>query len=265
MPRAIVIHPGFHKTGTSTLQQVLRLNRPALKRQLRIVLRGEMRDLVHAARGYSTWRDPFTLDKFARRFRDLLERLGRMPKRVLCLSCEELSGHLPGREGIPDYSAATVLAAEMARIAAEVHPGTPLHFHLTLRQTEPWLRSAYWEHVKASSMTKGWEEFAEATRPGADLAAAADAMAAALPCPVHRSWLEESATLPLGPAGPLLELCGVSGEALRGLEPVPPANTRPDDSVLLALLAANRDYTDRDARAAAKQAILSAAQERPRD
>lgn len=262
MPRAIVIHPGFHKTGTSTLQQLLRHNRPALKGQLRIVLRGEMRDLVHAARGYSSWRDPFTLDKFAHRFRALLEKLGKMPKRVLCLSSEELSGHMPGREGIPDYSAAPVLAAEMARIAAEMHPGTPLTFHLTLRQPESWLRSAYWEHVKASSMTQGWEAFAKATRPAADLAAAADAIAEALPCPVHRSWLEETAGQPLGPAGPLLALCGLSDDVLRGLDPVPPVNARLDDSVLLALLAANRDYTDRDARAAAKQAILSAAQEK---
>lgn len=262
MPRAIVIHPGFHKTGTSTLQQVLRRNRPALKGQVRIVLRGEMRDLVHAARGYSTWRDPFTLDKFAHRFHALLDKLGRMPKRVLCLSCEELSGHLPGREGIPDYSAATVLTAEMARIAAEMHPGIPLSFHLTLRQPESWLRSAYWEHVKSSSMTLGWDDFAAASRPGADLTAAADAMAEALPCPVHRSWLEDTAALPLGPAVPLLDLCGISEQAQRGLERVAPANTRHDDSVLLALLAANRDYTDRDARLAAKQAILAAAQEK---
>lgn len=261
MPRAIVIHSGFHKTGTSTLQQVLKRNRPVLKGQVRIVLRGEMRDLVHAARGYSTWRDPFTLDKFARRFRDLLEHLGRMPKRVLCLSSEELSGHLPGREGIPDYSAAPILAAEMARIAAAVHPKTPLSFLLTLRQPEPWLRSAYWEHVKASSMTRDWQEFVAATRPGADLAAAAAAIAAAQPNPVHRVWLEDCAGAPLGPAGPLLELCGIGAEQQATLSPVAPANTRADDTVLLALLAANRDYTDRDARLAAKQAILRAAQE----
>ncbi|TDK46788.1 hypothetical protein [Antarcticimicrobium luteum] len=265
MPRAIVIHSGFHKTGTSTLQQVLRHNRPALKGRVRIVLRGEMRDLVHAARGYSSWRDPFTLDKFARRFRALLEKVGPLPNRVLCLSCEELSGHLPGREGIADYSAAAVLASDMARIAGKMHPGTPLCFVLTLRRPESWLRSAYWEHVKASSMTQAWPDFAAATRPGADLAVAADTMAAALPCPVHRIWLEDCADAPLGPAGPLLDLCGTPAEAQRGLTPVPPANARLDDSVLLALLAANRDYTDRDARAAAKQAILSAAQETTRD
>lgn len=261
MPRAIVIHPGFHKTGTSTLQQVLKRNRPVLKGRMRIVLKGEMQELVHAARGYSTWRDPFTLDKFADRFRALLERVGEMPRRVLCLSAEELSGHMPGREGIADYSAAPVLTAEMVRVAEQVHPGTPLSFYLTLRDPDSWLRSAYWEHVKASSMTADWDDFAAATRPGADLAAAADAVAAAVPGPVVRQSLEDCAALPLGPAGPLLDLCGIPGAVQRDLAPVPPANTRHDDRVLLALLAANRDYTDRDARLAAKRAILDAAQE----
>jgi len=261
MPRRIVIHPGFHKTGTSTLQQVLRRNRPILKKRMRIVLKGEMQELVHAARGYSTWRDPFTLDKFAQRFRALLERVGEMPRRVLCLSAEELSGHLPGREGIPDYSAAAVLAAEMAQVADAVHPGTPVAFFVTLRDPDSWLRSAYWEHVKASSMTQDWQAFAAATRPGADLAAAADAVAAAVPGPVIRQRLEACAEDPLGPAGPLLDLCGIPEAVRRDLAPVPPANTRRDDRVLLALLAANRDYTDRDARQAAKRAILDAAQE----
>lgn len=265
MPCAIVIHPGFHKTGTSTLQQVLRRNRAALKPYLRTVLGPQMPDLLHAARGYSTWRDPFTLDKFAHRFRDLLQRLGNMPKRVLCLSAEELSGHLPGRDGIPDYSAAPVLAAEMAKIVAQVHPGVPLSFCLTLRRPESWLRSAYWEHVKSSSLTRDWEDFATDTRAGADLAAAADRVAAALPCPLHRIWLEDCADTPLGPAARLLDLCGVPATVQATLVSVPRANARASDAVLLALLAANRDYTDRDARQAAKRAILNAAQETSRD
>jgi len=265
MPRAIVIHTGFHKTGTSTLQQVLRQNRAALKPHLRAVLGPQMPDLLHAARGYSTWRDPFTLDKFAHRFRALMAGLTGMPRRVLCLSAEELSGHMPGRDGIPDYRAAPELAAEMARIVTELLPGVPLRFVLTLRQPESWLRSAYWEHVKSSSMTLNWEDFASATRPGADLAAAADQVATALPCPVSHIWLEDCADQPLGPAGPFLDLCGAPTTVQAGLPPVPRANSRADDAVLLALLAANRDYTDRDARQAAKRAILKAAQENARD
>lgn len=260
MPRRIVIHAGFHKTGTSTVQQVLRENRASLKPHLRSVLKGQMQDLLHAARGYSTWRDPLTLAKFARRFETLLRGISPMPRRVLCLSAEELSGHLPGREGIGDYAAAPILAAEMARIIARVHPGTPVAFYYSTRAPQAWLRSAYWEHVKSSSLTMDWDDYAETYAESADLDAIADAVAAAQPHPVHRARLEDAAALPAGPATPLLTLCGVPPERQARLHIPAPVNESRDDAVLLALLAANRDYPDRDARVAAKRAILKAAQ-----
>lgn len=267
MPRLIVIHAGFHKTGTSTVQQVLRRNRPLLKPYMRSVLKGEMQALCHAARGYSTWRDPFTLDKFATRFAALLDRVGEMPKRALCLSAEELSGHMPGREGIGDYGAAPVLAAEMARVAAERHPGAGLRLYYSTRAPVAWLESAYWEHVKSSGLTETWEDFATRHRAAGGLDVAADAVADALAgmAEVSRMRLEDSAGLPAGPATPLLRLCGVPEAVLSGLALPPPVNERRDVGVLLALLAANRDYPDHGERQAAKRAILSAAQENTGD
>lgn len=262
MPRRIVIHAGFHKTGTSTVQAVLRGNRAALRPFLRSVLKGEIEPLCHAARGYSTWRDPFTLDKFAARFAALLDRVGAMPKRVLCLSAEELAGHMPGRAGIADYGAALELAREMARVAESRAPGTPVAFYYSTRTPQDWLESAYWEHVKSSAMTLDFADFAARHRAAADLDAMAERIAAELP--VTRIRLEDSRAHPAGPAGPLLDLCGVPRRAQAALRLPPPVNERRDARVLLELLAANRDYTDRDARRAAKRAILAAAQETSR-
>ena len=74
MPRRIVVHAGFHKTGTSTVQALLRDNREALKPYLRSMLKGGMTELLSAARGFSTWRDPVTLAKFDHRLRAMLQR-----------------------------------------------------------------------------------------------------------------------------------------------------------------------------------------------
>ncbi len=260
----VVIHAGFHKTGTSTVQQTLKRNRPALKPYLRSVLKGQMRDLLHAARGYSTWRDPFTLDKFSLRFSDLLARVSPKANQTLCLSAEELSGHLPGRPDLPDYGAAPVLAAEMARVFGITFPDGDLVFFYSTR-SEGWLRSAYWEHVKTSDMTMTWAAFAETHKDASNLDDIVDAVSTAQPFPVHRGALEVSATVPGGPAAPLLRLCSVPDQAIDTLAVPLRANAAPDDAVLLALLAANRDYADRDARQAAKQAILKAAQESDRD
>lgn len=265
MPRRVVIHAGFHKTGTSSVQQLLRANRPALKPHLRSLLKGQMQDVVSAARGYSTWRDPLTLEKFATRFHARLTRHGDMPRRSLCLSAEELSGHLPGRGDLRDYSAAPTLATTMAQVVGQVFPEAEIVFYYSTRAPDAWLRSAYWEHVKSSSLTLGWEDYAETYAASADLDATVDAVAAAQPHPVHRARLEASANRPAGPAAPLLDLCGVPPGKQAALSLPPPVNERHDSVVLLALLAANREYGDRDARNAAKQAILKAAKEEPHD
>jgi hypothetical protein len=261
MPRRIVIHAGFHKTGTSSVQQVLRRNRPLLKPYVRSVLKGGMTDLIHAARGYSTWRDPLTLAKFTHRFQTLMSEHDNMPRRCLCISAEELAGHLPGRGTLADYSAAPVLAAEMARIAHLTFPQAELTFLYSTRAGDSWLRSAYWEHVKSSSLTLGWEDFSETYADAADLDRIVDDIAAAQPHPVQRTRLERSSSLSAGPATPVLELCGVPRKVMDALIMPPPANEQRDEAVLLALLAANRDYPDAEDRRVAKQAILRAAQE----
>lgn len=262
MPRAIVIHMGFHKTGTSSVQQVLRDNRDTLKPHMRSLLRGEMTDIVHAARGFSTWRDPVTLLKFSHRFGRLLRGLSPMSKRVLCLSAEELSGHLPGRDDLRDYSATPILAARMAKIATQVYPNAELVFFLSTRAPDPWIKSAYWQHVKSSSMTMEMDAFISAYPNAPDLDRIVDDTAGAVPCPVRHCRLEDSQSTPLGPATPLLELCGVPANILENIMPPAPANTQPDTDVMHQLLAANRKYTDRETRTAAKQAILVAAQEK---
>lgn len=256
MPRAIVIHAGFHKTGTSSIQQVLRRNRPLLKPHMAIRLKPQMGDLLHATRGYSTWRDPLTLMKAERRFVKLLKGLPGMPRRVLCLSAEELSGHMPGRGDLRDYSAAPVLMARFAKLCAQVFPDCPVSFCFGIRPPADWLRSAWAEHVKSSSMVLDFDDFTTQYAGAANLVDITEAIAAQTACPVH---LIDLARHSAAPAAPLLDLCDVPQDVQQQLEPVAPTNTRLPEHVLLDLLGANRAYEDRDARKAAKTAILKAA------
>ena len=265
MPRRIVIHAGFHKTGTSTVQAVLRDNAAALAPHLRGLLKEDMRPLLHAARGFSTWRDPISLVKFRLRFEAVLARQTDLTGRVLCLSAEELSGHLPGRGPLADYSAAPELAREMVQAAQGLWPGAELALFYSTRAPDSWLTSAYSEHVKSSSLTLDWDAFAETYAGAAELDRIVDRVAESVDCPVHRHRLEDSTRLPAGPATPLLALCGLDPALIARLAVPSPANRRPDPAVLLDLLSANRAYPDRAARKAAKRAILTAAQENTGD
>ena len=256
MPKRIVIHPGFHKTGTTTVQSTLRENRTALKQHVALRLRPVMKELLHATRGYSTWRDPLTLDKAISRFDALLAALPGMPRRTLILSAEELAGHMPGRGKLADYSAAPVLLYAFWQIAHARFPKAEIVIYLSTRDPDAWLASAYWEHVRASSMTLDFEAFLARYRGAGNLDGMVSEITSRLPCPVHATRLEACADLPLGPADPLLDLCDLPDTLRATLRPVRPANQRYGDEVLAALLAANRDIADPAARSEAKRAIL---------
>lgn len=259
MPRRIVLHAGFHKTGTSTVQQVLRANRSVLKPEVAVRLKGQMKELMHATRGYSTWRDPLTLAKATARFGAILDGLALMPRRVLVISAEELSGHMPGRAELADYSAAPIL---LQRFSAEItarFPKSEQVIFFSTRDPETWLRSAYWEHVKSSSMTLDYDAFSNTYRPASNFDQVISQVRSSAKADIHSSSLEACRDLTLGPADPLLDLCDITTELRKQLAPQPATNQQMDDAVLLALLATNRAYADRDERKTAKQLILAEA------
>lgn len=256
MPRKIVIHAGFHKTGTSTVQAVLRANRKALMPALAIRLKGQMQELMHATRGYSTDGTADALDKVSRRFDALLADLPGMPRRTLVMSAEELSGHMPGRGALADYSAAPVLMYLFWERAKTAFPKTPVHFVFAARSGDDWQRSAWAEHVKSSGMTLDYADYVQRYADASDLAQIIQDVTRRVPAPVHSYALEDCTSLPLGPADPVLDLCDISADIRATLVPQPPQNTRLSEDTLAALLEINRTHKDTKARNTAKDALL---------
>lgn len=250
----VILHLGFHKTGTSHVQRTLRANARALAPYVETPLKRDMTTLIQIARSYSALRDVLGLARVAEEFRSLLKGLGKTP--CLVLSAEELSGHMPGRPRVPDYSAAPVLAEVYCSILRQTWPDAAIILHYGTRDADAWLESAYWEHVKSSSLTMELDAFCTRYRRAADLGAIV-AQVADLGLTVQTTPLE-SATSRFGPAGPVLELCDLPPTL--DLVPQPPQNTRLPQPLLLDLLAANRAYPERSARKAAKAAILARAE-----
>jgi len=262
MPRRIILHAGFHKTGTTTLQATLRENRAALKKHIALRLRWHLKDLLSATRGYSTWRDPLTMLKVQDRFEAMLNELPGMPRRSLIISSEELCGHLPGRGDLMDYSAAPVLLYAFWDSARQRFPKADILIYLTTRASGAWLRSAWAEHVKSSGMTLDYPAFETKYAAAAKLEEMVQEIASRVPAPVHHAALEDCADLPLGTADPLLDLCDIP-LALRGtLHAPPPANTRLEDDILRQMLQINRTHDGAEARNAAKAALLNKVQDK---
>ncbi|QDC10968.1 hypothetical protein FHY55_17780 [Oceanicola sp. D3] len=220
-------------------------------------LRQQLEPVLFATRGFSTWRDPFSLEKLRRRFSDYLAGLDLGRKRDLLLSSEELSGHMAGRTGLPSYAAVPEIAEVLEQCIIErFGPQTELCFFFSLRDAGPWLQSAWAEHVKSSRMELDFETFSAANPMAADFAPVIEATRAAVQSPVKTARLEELAEAEFGPATPLLDLIGLPEARRAKLKPPRHMNQRRDPEVLEALLELNRSDLDKEALKQAKEALL---------
>lgn len=252
----VILHPGFHKTGTTTVQQALRINRAALSPHLRIVLRPGMIAVCEAARAWSRNRDPLDMALFRYELAQLADDWKAGDPRPVLLASEDLCGHMPGRHGLTSYSAAPSLMQAAVETIAQTRPKAGIALFFSTRAAEPWLASCHAQHLAASRMTLSAHDYAERFRASADLDAIVDAVAVAQPYPVHRQALDASRDRRLGPLDPLLDAVGLPEAQRAGLKPQPAANTAPPVHVLNRLLDLNRGDLDDAALRAAKKSLL---------
>ncbi|MFY0636159.1 MAG: hypothetical protein JXQ91_20280 [Vannielia sp.] len=255
-PVRVVVHMGFHKTGTTSAQSFLRRNGKHLWPLMALGLRQQLEPVLFATRAYSTWRDFLSLEKLRLRLTDYLAGLDLGRKRDLLLSSEELAGHMAGRAGLPDYSAVPEIAQVIEDCLLARFPEADITFFFSLRAPAAWMKSAWGEHVKSSRMTLDYDSFATANPAAANFAPIIEATQSRLRSPVQTAWLEEMADLPFGPATPLLDLMQVPAARRDRLDAARHMNPHRDPAVLDALLALNRSDMDDDALRAAKDRLL---------
>lgn len=240
-PPALVIHAGFHKTGTSSVQDFLRRNRDALAPQLSIALREDLAAAATTPVTYARVPLPWRRRAFSRAFERWLA--ARSIDRPLLVSWEGLSGLMPGHRRISgrmirDYRAAVPLARTMARAAARTHPGLPVHFVYTLRDAEDWGTSVHGHILRSRRLRLDEATFTARLRPPGETVARL--RRAVAPATLTCLDLETAGRDRLGPAGPLLALAGVGDEARAQLPDAQRTNRGDPPERRAAYLAHNR-------------------------
>ncbi|MEM9851535.1 MAG: hypothetical protein AAF761_06020 [Pseudomonadota bacterium] len=262
-PTHVLIHPGFHKTGTSSARAFWRQNRKIVRRHAEFLLKWRFEPLADAARAYSRTRRTLEREVFNFRLMDFLGDLPGDDARPLLLTCEEFSGHLPGAWGIEDYGAAADLLPDMvAGLRTRFRADLPVEVVFTTRERHAWLRSAWAHNVARSTETDDWDTYAARWQRAADLdAAVAGARAALTPhgVPVTALALEVVGAAPGGPGAAILRHLGLPERALARMEPVVRRNAALAPDALAECLRLNRQEKDKKRRTAAKEAILATA------
>lgn len=251
----ILLHPGFHKTGTSSLQRGALARARDLEPHLRMLLTPDILGAARAARRHSAQPSAQTLTRFSEEFAAAVRPLKADDPRALMISSEDLSGHLPGLRGITTYRAAPALVqAAVAVLRAQFGAATAICVLFTTRAPDPWLKSLYWQNLRAQRLTDDFEIFRARLAPAADHARIVNETRTILSAQadVQSRDIETCGATPLGPLGAALDLLGVP---LDPLAPLPRHNRQPEDAAR-DLLALNRSALPDDVLAEAKREVL---------
>ncbi|MBY6047183.1 hypothetical protein [Vannielia litorea] len=262
MTMQITIHAGFHKTGTTTLQALLRQNRTALSKHADIYLAHDMGSLSLAGRFYGADPGPDRRKAFVVACNRFLADLRPAPH--ILISRESLCGKMLGDlrvDGnlITEYGDVTVTLSRILsrRVQARFGPDARLRLVYTTRSPESLLRSAWSHNLRHRRLTDSFETFRAQFPAPPDLEKTVDAVRAALPgVEVLSMPLEEIARHRLGPAGPLLEAIGVPQDELAQFAPIGSRRKGQSAGLSEEILALNRTITDKATLRARKQALL---------
>lgn len=263
----LVVHAGFHKTGTKSVQAALADNRALLAGHVQIFLRADMQDVADAARHYSECPDAVKLGDFARDMAEFFRMAPVRDGRSIVISAEDLSGLLPGRTGLAPYAAVPDLIAAVEAAARDgLWPGVDVTFLFSTRDRQAWIDSVWWQNLRMMRLTMDVDEHRlhAADWPDLDqiLQRTRDAVAAATVMSVR---LEDTARLPQGPVTPILDLCEIPSSVRE--EMILPAirNTRPAGGLEPVFLALNRSGLPDRVVTDAKTKLFNAARRNERE
>ncbi len=240
--RRIILHVGFHKTGTKTLQACLRGNAERLGPAWIVQTRPDndaLRAVVEAARDYSASGERADLAMVSAQTVLWLGGLEIEPGQGVLVSSEDFAGHMPGRFGVKDYSAVANVLHAVIGMGRKLFDGhVSFEVLITTRARESWLRSLYFQQAKHPDLMLDFDTFCATIPNAADHGAIAAMVQRKLgDVPVVMRSLGDLGALPLGPAQAMFDLAGIDAT---GFEPSTARNIMPAPDLAEALVAANR-------------------------
>ncbi|RPE67214.1 hypothetical protein EDD53_1619 [Pacificibacter maritimus] len=238
MARRIIIHAGFHKTGTKTLQETLSINTALLLPHVEIYLQGGalISSLAQAVLSFSGNRCKDTKAVVSEQAELFFSLMDLTDPRPIFVSSESLSGHFPGSAGVAKYGPAPI-AIDLIRDAWTKVTGDQNSFEVYYStRRSGWLASCHWQRLKTNRNMLSLSEYCEKYAQAADHGAIIDTIKTRLGAQfVHTQALEDMPH----PVDPVLEILNL-GHLKSQLDIPPNANTSLGETARADLLALNR-------------------------
>jgi len=248
----VLVHAGFHKTGTTSLQNVLGRNRKVLSPHFSYYGKTDFLQAGAKARMYGQRRFVWRRIAFRRSFRRFL--LTVPADRVIVLSRETFSGAMPGHRDIfgrtltDQTETSCQLAQEIvAALYRRFGRDTEIEFLYTTREHSDWISSVHGHLLRSIRITENHAEFQHKLAKTPAPATVAQAVAKRIaPVPVHIARLEDYADQPEGPAAAIFDLLNVPNATRDLIRTTGPKNVGPSASTRAALLELNKGNHGKD-------------------
>lgn len=238
MSRRIVIHAGFHKTGTTTLQETLALNATMLLPHVECYLQhgALISSLARAVLDFSGNRCKDTKADITTCAKTFFTLIDQDDPRPVLISSESLAGHFPGSSGVGKYAPAPIAMALIREAWREVAGDVDtFETYYSTRRTG-WLASCHWQRLKNNRSQMSLDAYMARYAAAADHDAIIDDIRKTLGAQaVHTSALEDIHH----PIDPVLNILNLTH--LRHTLKIPPnANTFLGEEARAKLLDLNR-------------------------
>lgn len=231
--KTIFLHCGFHKTGSTSLQALLRANRPALQGRLGILVQGDkaLRGLERSCRSFDRHPGPVNSKAIAEAWHAILAIVSQGPD-VWIISTEDVLGRIPSSRDRADIYAN---APQILRLVCAFSPQVDIRVCAYLRQPSDWVDSIHRHLVRTRGLAARAEDFRTLRKFSAAPDPLEDAkrrIEAVLTLPIYRFTLEGESKERLGPGTGLLRLAGLTEAEIATLALVPRQNEGLDRATL---------------------------------
>lgn len=259
----VIVHAGFHKTGTSSLQDYLGKQYHALLPWFTFYGTGNaLHRSAVASRIFAKKPFPWRLRAVRKALRADLAALPGAE--VIVLSREHYSGVMPGHRDwrgrtIPNFHRAAKPLAKLmiSELRHRFGQDVEITFLYTTRKRDDWLASVHGHLLRVIKLTDDFDSFATRFRPDMGPENEAEIMRRALaPIPVITASLEDWGASHCGPAGAFLTHIGVPDDVQAALPPANVANAGRDARTRDALLNLNRENLSKPALRQSKDVLL---------
>jgi hypothetical protein len=233
MNKTVYLHLGFHKTGSKSVQELIRRHRERLGGSINCLLQSdaELLNLEKMCKAFDRRPSRGSRNRLTAAWTELCARIHADKTAAWLISCENLLGRIPSNR---DDSKIYTNSGEIFSCVRQAEPDLDFVLCFYLRDTQRWVDSLYRHLVKTRGLAMPFPQFRALPKfsSPSTLREAAGRIAETAGLRMMTFEFESDTGTRLGPGTSLLRSIGVGDDELEAWQPIERQNVGLDRGIL---------------------------------